>query len=117
MAIATLYNLTVQRVFGANDQGASAYAEVTIERGANKGEKFKQYFTLWAVHGESFEFDEGDVIKSVTGNLSSKVETYTQKDTGEEKTISAVAINDAEVVLEGGGSGYADDEEDEGWDD
>lgn len=111
MATATLYNLTVQRVFGANDQGASVYAEVTIERGPNKGEKFKQYFTLWAAPGKSFEFDENDAITSVTGDLSMKVETYTPKGSDEEKSVAAVTINDAEVILEGG------HEDDEGWDD
>lgn len=108
MAFATLNNVVINRVFGANAQGASVYEEFEIKSGKRKGEKGRAYFTLWNKGGEPFEFDEGDVVPEVSGRLSVTLRDY-EKD-GETKYSADATLND---VTYSGSS--VDGDEDEGF--
>ena len=111
MAFATLKNVTVNRVFGQSDQGASVYESFEITSGKRKGETGRAYFTLWSKDREPFEFDEGDVIPEVSGRLSVTLREY-EKD-GETKYTADATINDA--VVKGSISSQDDEDEDEGF--
>ena len=110
MANATLNNVRVERIFGQDDQGAAVTEEIEITSGKRKGETFKRRWTLWSKGREPFEFDEGDILLTVTGELGTKISEWEDKKDGETRRTVDHTINDA-VVTGASVTGGDEDEE------
>jgi hypothetical protein len=85
MAVVTIANATVARII--EGYGFKATEEIKLQ----SGEYGKRWFTVWTKAAAK----EGDVV-SVEGELSVKLEEYTNRD-NEAKTSAAIHINNALV--------------------
>lgn len=106
-----IYDATVVRVFGKDDQGATVKTSKYMDSGKFKGETLDTYYTLWSKGREPFEFDQGDVVSHISGEVSANHNKYQNKD-GEEACNAQLVVNNA--VVAGGVSEYEDEDEDEG---
>jgi hypothetical protein len=88
MALVKIASAEVTRLIPG--YGFKAASEIKL---GSTGDTKKEYYTVWT----DAKVQEGQVVE-ITGALGVKIEEFTGRD-GQPKTVAAIHVNDAKVVL------------------